>query len=196
MKHPSLLLSGLMVLMTAPTLAQVGLDATFGTGGITTSPIGADVDWAKAIALQPDGKILLGGFAGSHMALARYTAEGQLDAGFGSQGKVITVFPGSPSDIRAIAVQPDGRILAAGLVTISNPTGSPGYFAVLRYLSDGSPDPSFGTNGRVTTLIGTSCIPYAMALLPDGRILVAGNDDQGFAVARYLADGTLVPPSA
>ena len=114
---------------------------------------------------------------------------GTLDPTFGRDGKVMTEF-GSSSVVVALALQPDGKIIAAG--------SSDAKLALARYGRTGSLDPSFGAGGKVTTAIGTRSRAGAVALQPDGKILVAGStvDEAGeyqFAVVRYTADGSLDP---
>ena len=88
-------------------LPNGGLDGSFGMGGIATGPIGG----AESLAIQPDGKLLLGGWtSGRGLSVARYNPDGGLDTSFGSQG----VAHGLGGDASGIAVQPDGRIVAVG----------------------------------------------------------------------------------
>lgn len=117
---------------------------------------------------------------------------GSFDPDFGTNGRVAT---NSDRVIWGLALQPDGKIIAAGSVrNIVNDR-----FVVARYLPDGTYDNEFGVNGRVSTLIGDECTPYSLALQPDGKIVVAGassvyqnnNRDANIAVARYNTDGSL-----
>src|SRR5499427_1766365 len=185
------------------------LDTSFGTGGIVTTGFGVSAE-ATAAVVQADGKIVTAGYAnldgGESFALARYNSNGTLDASFGTGGKVGTAFnSGSVSYTQAfsVAVQPDGRIVAAGYTEIGaclfNGLELPCFdFALARYNSNGTLDASFGTGGRVTTDFGG---PYdqaeSVAVQPDGRIVVAGaaarltNTGFDFALARYNSNGTL-----
>lgn len=96
-------------------------DSTFGTGGKLTTDFFNTNDGASDVAIQPDGKIIAGGFAfnpstgGGDQALARYNTDGSLDATFGAGGKATGDLGSSSEDCRAIALQPDGKILAAGV---------------------------------------------------------------------------------
>jgi uncharacterized delta-60 repeat protein len=120
---------------------------------------------------------------------------GSLDIRFGGDGKVSTGFEDFNDQAGAMIVQPDGRIVLAG----SSWKGlGAGYdFSMLRYNSDGTPDPGFGTGGKVLTdFIGDDEIATAMARQPDGKLLVAGyayhsGYQNDFAVARYTSDGSL-----
>ena len=120
------------------------------------------------------------------------TRSGTLDASFGTGGKVTTDFAGSGDGAGAIAVQPDGKLVAAGAATINGQAD----FALARYNSNGTLDTGFGTDGRVTTDFGGRYeVARSVALQWDGKIVVAGGSVIGlfndFAVARYLSDGTL-----
>jgi uncharacterized delta-60 repeat protein len=159
------------------------------------------------MALQSDGKIIVAGLAGgafgvtafSAFALARYNADGSLDGTFGGGGKVFTEFQGASPAVtgtaaQAVAVQPDGAIVVAGR------SDSCENFALARYNPDGSPDVSFGKDGRVGTAFSQSCTIhtgdgfYSLALQPDGKIVAAGMFSGAFALARY-AGGPGRPPS-
>ena len=173
------------------------LDPAFGGDGWVTTDFGS-YDVAAGLAVQADGRIVAAGWTygpfGSEFALARYTANGELDATFGGDGRVTTAFSaGSPAEARALAVQPDGRIVVAGLAH----NGFHPEFGVARYEADGELDETFGTGGRVTTTIGEYAEAHAVAIQPDGRIVVAGYAFTGsgdeFAVVRYTPDGQLDP---
>ena len=173
----------------APTTPPVGgLDASFGSAGkATLAGFGGD---DSAMALQADGKIVMVGGSTNEFVLARFNADGSLDTGFGSAGRVSTdvVVGGVVEEIaRAVAVQADGKIVVAGHVRTP---GGPLSFVLARYLANGSLDAGFGSAGLVVgPVVGRA---LAVALQPDGRIVVAGDDAAGdFRVARYLADGTL-----
>jgi uncharacterized delta-60 repeat protein len=114
---------------------------------------------------------------------------GDLDPSFGSGG--VVTGSDSSSSINALAIQPDGKIVAAGYGT--------GGFLLARYLPDGTPDPSFGDDGSIETKVPDSygSSVAAMALQPDGKIVVAGyafpteTDDPVFLLARFNANGSL-----
>lgn len=169
------------------------LDTGFGTSGkVRTDILGSD-DAANALALQPDGKIVAAGYAsnGSNddFALVRYTTNGSLDTSFGAGGGAITPI-GSGDDVAtALALQPDGKIVAAGYSF----NGGNENFAVVRYNAAGSPDATFGTNGKVTTDISGDDRATAVAVQPDGKIVVAGGTSSDFAVVRYNPNGSLDP---
>jgi uncharacterized delta-60 repeat protein len=176
------------------------LDATFGSGGQVSTAIGTSDDGATAVALQKDGKIVAAGHsnenAHSRLAVARYLADGTLDPSFGIGGKAILAIASPDASPRAVVVQDDGRIVLAGIAFGANPL-----FVVARLNADGSPDPAFGPGGSVLTDMGATSLgsggAWAMALLPDGRILASGggavNGQRSFALARYLPNGSLDP---
>ena len=111
----------------------------------------------------------------SDFALARYTPDGSLDATFGVGGKVTTDFSGLNESAGALAIQSDGKIVAAGYVV---QTGGPPYntdFALARFNADGSLDTTFGFDGKVTTdFVGRHDAVRALAIQSDGRIVAAG----------------------
>ena len=171
--------------------ADGSIDTGFGLGGKVTTPIGSAGDTAWEVAIQPDGKLVAVGSSSSGLtddfALARYNADGSLDTGFGSGGKVTTPFGSSYDDALAARLQPDGRIVAVGY---SN-NGTKYELALARYMPDGSLDTGFGSGGKVTTGIGSNNdFAYAAALQSDGRIVAAGSSQSGsnydFAFVRYL----------
>jgi uncharacterized delta-60 repeat protein len=175
--------------------ADGSLDTSFDTDGKVTTPIGAGDDVGYSVAVQADGKILLAGYAATagkyNFALVRYNADGSLDAGFDTDGKVTTPIGASSGYGRSVAVQADGKILLAGYASI----GGNYDFALVRYNNDGSLDTGFGTDGKVTTPIGTSSdCGYSMAVQADGKILMAGSSNNGsdsdFALVRFNTDGS------
>jgi len=164
------------------------LDLTFGALGLVTTDFGGSVDRAFAMALQPDGKLVVVGDSDANFALARYNSDGSLDGGFGAGGKVVTSF-GGIDQASAVILQPDGKIVVAG----QTDTGVSIDFALARYNSDGSLDGAFGSGGRVTTnFTGTSDdLGSAVALQSDGKIVVGGTSNDNFALARYTPAGVL-----
>jgi uncharacterized delta-60 repeat protein len=167
------------------------LDPSFGTGGVVaTSGFSG-----QALAVQPDGKILIAGVTSdSRFAVSRYTSDGSIDPGFGAGGVVAISFGTPVQAAYDLALQPDGRIVAVGTAGID--FGRDRSFALARFNADGSLDSSFGVGGRVTTGVGGAIgDANAVALQGDGRIVAAGfgHDAPGgeFALARYNRDGSL-----
>src|SRR6266487_636959 len=175
------------------------LDPTFGTGGkVLTDVSGAgSYDEARAVAVEPDGKILAAGSSdaggSTDFAVVRYDGDGTLDPTFGAGGQVLTDLGGAGryDGAYAVAVEPDGKILAAGFSDAGGSTD----FAVVRYDGDGTLDPAFGAGGQVLTNFGGSDYAYAVAVQGDGKVVAAGSSDAGgstdFALVRYNNDGSL-----
>ncbi len=176
---------------TTITVSAVNDAPTFNRGDgklMTAFATSADV---KSVVVQPDGKIVVVGFAGSAIVMARYEANGVLDSGFGTAGLVSTIV-GSSSEGWSVALQADGKILVAG----TSFNGVNVDFALVRYNADGSLDTSFDTDGMVTTGIGAgNDRAVGVAVQTDGRIVVGGyshnGSDEDFAVIRYNTDGSL-----
>ena len=174
------------------------LDTSFGTAAIVSTDFFGGDDKAHAVALQADGRIVVAGVAHDgvfdRFALARYNADGSLDASFGAGGKVTTSFFGFDGSANAVALQADGKIVAVGS---AYPGGANNQFAVARYNADGSLDASFGVGGEVTTdFFGRNDWGHDVILQSDGKIVAAGiatpvGASDEYAVARYNADGSL-----
>ena len=171
------------------------LDASFGSGGIVTTAIGSGSDRGYDVAIQSDGKIVVAGYSesgsNSDFALVRYGTDGTLDASFGTGG-IVTTAIGSNNDYgSSVAIQEDGKIVVAGF---SN-NASNDDFALVRYGTDGTLDASFGTDGKVRTVITSDDWGTAVAIQTDGKIIVAGSSFSGlsttFAITRYKTDGTM-----
>lgn len=116
------------------------------------------------------------------------------DSSFGTGGKVTTTFCHGSESVSGVALQSDGKIVAAGNALLDD-VGT-GAFAVERYNADGSLDSIFGTGGRVTTTFGESeSYGRSILLQSDGRIIVSGyarvNGQYSFALARFNGDGSL-----
>ena len=164
------------------------LDTTFGTDGkVTTGFTGGGS--ANAVAIQSDGKILAAGISAQDFALVRYDTDGALDTTFGTDGIVTTTLTSGRDEANAVAIQVNGKIVAAGFATPGNPWRP--YFALARYRSDGTLDTPFGDGGTVLTPFGVSGKARAIVLQPDHKIVTAGSYGGGFALARYNPDGSL-----
>ena len=178
------------------------LDTSFGVGGLVRTSFGSSGCFASTLVLQPDGKIIAGGTnfidlqTNSNFGLVRYNSDGSLDSSFGNGGEVSTEFDGLLDNVSAVLVQPDGKIIAVGAASSSITSFD---FALVRYLSNGTIDTTFGSAGKVRTDFGGSNIDmaFATALQPDGKIVAAGTNTDAtgskvtFAIARYNANGTL-----
>jgi len=179
------------------------LDGTFGAGGVVTTSFGGAFDYLEAATLQ-QGKILAAGEvcypdSSSDFALARYNADGSLDPGFGTAGKVITNY-GWADNIRGAAVYPSTSAYPQYIVVTGESYGPTALdsLVVARYAPDGTLDPTFGTGGIVDTAAANAYIDgKAVAIQTDGKIVVAGYTQVGYAqgivVARYDTLGKLDP---
>jgi uncharacterized delta-60 repeat protein len=168
------------------------LDSSFGTNGKATINFDGYYNNGFDLVLQPDGKIVVAGRDSNNFAVARFNSNGTLDTSFSGDGKVTTDFGDGMHKAFAIALQTDGKIVAAGQAN----SPSDADFALARYNSDGSPDTGFGTNGMVVTELGTTNdLIEALTLQTDGKIVVVGFCKPGsyynVALARYNGDGTL-----
>ncbi|MDT0566089.1 DUF11 domain-containing protein [Streptomyces sp. DSM 3412] len=160
-------------------------DTSFGGDGVVTvdptpntQEAGGD---ARSLALQSDGKIVVGGEVGStsfDFLLMRLDTDGTVDNGFGTAGIVRTDF-GGYDGVRSLAIQPDGRIVAGG--------SSDARVALARYTTNGTLDTSFDGDGRVVT---PGAFADDMLLQPDGRIVTVGGTNGDFAVLRHNPDGS------
>jgi uncharacterized delta-60 repeat protein len=185
------------------------LDRGFGRSGKVLTAFGArSYAGANSLAIRRDGKIVVAGWAVlsprtySGFAIARYTVAGKPDRTFGQDGKVLTYFGSrkSRSGAEAVTIQADGKVVAVGSSCCWR--AGRARFALARFTQRGRLDSSFGRGGKVETDFGSrsSASAYAVAIQPDGKIIVAGGalkntssnrDKFGFALARYNADGTL-----
>ncbi|MBX9622316.1 MAG: hypothetical protein K2X82_00725 [Gemmataceae bacterium] len=160
--------------------AAGALDPTFGSGGVSALLVGPTTD-GNAVALQPDGKIVVGGSAQVDYLdalVARFNPNGSLDGTFRGGGYFTTdlVDPGHNDYIAGLAIQADGRIVA-GAVTEDVANGS----VLLRYNADGSADATFGGAGRVVSPVGIN-----VRLQGDGKVVVSGASNGRLAAARFL----------
>ena len=169
------------------------LDHGFGGTGLATTDFGGDDDEAYDAALLPGGGIVaagrtdVAGFTQTDFAVARYRPDGTPEPGAGAIVK--TDILGGGDQANAVAVQPDGKVVVAGFATRN---GIDGDFALVRYRSDGTPDPDFGDHGIVTTDLGTRADDArALVIQPDGSIVVAGTAGEDIALARYTSRGQL-----
>jgi uncharacterized delta-60 repeat protein len=176
------------------------LDTTFNSGGaipgVVAMAIGGQDTGAYAIAIQPsDGKLVAGGYTHDNalpkyiFALTRFNTDGSLDTTFNSMGAVpgaaTVAFGDIDDEVFALAVQSDGKLLAAG----DSDIGSQQYiFALARFNTDGTPDMTFNGTGKITTVIGNDDVAFAIGIQPDGSWAAVGYTMKGiyeFAVVRY-----------
>lgn len=185
-------------------LRDGALDAGFGTGGQVLTRVGTRGDSANAVAVQSDGKIVVAGWtdntgSDSNFLVLRYLSDGRLDPAFGQGGQLVVPFGTGIDRAYALAIQDDGKIVAAGTSTSDGSSGLPTDgqdFALIRVLANGTLDTSFGQGGRVVTPLqahGGGDVVYALALPRvngEQRILAVGGEGD-FLAARYLGNGAL-----
>lgn len=180
--------------------ADGSFDTSFADGGIYVAANITVFASATAIALQPDGKIVVSGIyavAGNDNAylLIRLNTDGSSDTTLGGQGFVITNLSAGNDLSRDITVQEDGKILVCGSVNDTGVIGSD--IGLVRFLPNGNLDLTFNGNGIVITSITVAEQGYALKLQTDGKIVVLANSDNGntstyfLALVRYLPNGTL-----
>ncbi|MDQ3928800.1 MAG: hypothetical protein M3328_06600, partial [Chloroflexota bacterium] len=182
------------------------LDKKFGKGGLVTTDFGGD-DSATAVTIQPDGKIVVAGkgvMGDNDYAIARYNTDGKLDKTFGDGGKAVVDFLGGKDWPYGVHVTEEGKILVGGFAQFGAPEC--GWYpeddlvvtcelygpALARLNEDGTPDDSFGEEGKIISNFISSASGYSMAVREDGKIALGGsigNDD--FIVAVYNPDGTI-----
>jgi len=178
----------LFSILCEPAIAQHQfLDPSFGNGGVvlTKCTIPMISGTVTSMLVQPDHKILIGGGV-DNAGITRYKENGTLDSSFGVNG-----FFDVPSltGINAVAIQPDGKIIAEGS---AQSTSLDVDFVTMRLNANGTLDNTFGDHGVAMTRFSTSNDEgYAVALQPDGKIVIAGDAAATYlGVARLLADGT------
>jgi uncharacterized delta-60 repeat protein len=165
-------------------------DPTFDGGGTVSINFGL-IDVGQAVALQPDGKIVVAGFTHSavsgDVAVLRLRPNGSLDLDFDVDGSVTIDYGGVDDAASAVLVQPDGKIVVVG-------HGNPNLdVAITRLNPDGSPDATFDGDGTVGVNLGGDDDGVAAALQADGKIVIAGftSLSQSTVVLRLLPDGAL-----
>jgi len=172
------------------------LDSNFdGDGKVTTDFFGMD-DAVNDIAIQPDGKIVVAGYAetstnSDNFAVARYNPDGSLDTSFSGNGRASIDFNSGFDSAQSVAIQSDGKIVAGGVADSTAASD----FGVIRLNSDGSLDTGFNSDGKQTTDFGGTDYSSGLALQSNGKIVLAGWTSTGalydFALARYNLNGSL-----
>lgn len=171
------------------------LDPSFNGNGKVLTDFNETNAGANSVAVQQDGKIVIVVQGEIYcFALIRYNTDGSLDNSFSYDGKVLTYISGVYSFTNTVAIQPDGKIVAAGVSKYI--TSDDMDITVVRYNPDGTLDNSFSVDGIVITSLGEyRDEPNAIAIQPDGKILIAGQSNNGantdVALVRYNPDGTL-----
>ncbi len=172
------------------------LDTTFNSTGIVTTRIKNQNSRGEYAVLQPDNKIIVAGSSSNSVALLRYTITGTLDTTFNATGIVTSAIPSISSTIDggSLGLQRDGKIIVGHTF---NSDGND-YLMLTRYLGNGTLDLDFGQGtGVITTPLGYSGSSNALAVQPNGKIIVSGysssniSDNDKITVIRYNSDGSL-----
>ena len=165
-------------------VSEILLDPSFGTDGKVMTQLGSK-GLATTVVIQPDGKIIAAGHGpGGDAVLARYNTDGSLDATFGDAG-VSTLSLGFELFVHDLALQADGQIVIAGF------SWDLFDFVTTRFTAQGQLDTEFGVGGVVQTDFSDNDAAKALAIQPDGKILVGGDTGNGSALVRYHSDGSL-----
>jgi uncharacterized delta-60 repeat protein len=169
-------------------------DRNFGNNGFAQADIGGNRDIGTSVAIQADGKIVVGGISAPdgtgdfQAALARFNSDGTLDTGFANQGTFRAAF-NTRSEATDLAIrESDGAIFLAGGI-FQPGTGTD--FAVLAFDSTGTLDSSFGSRGLATVHLGSGDTAREIVLQPDGNLVLAGEVGLDAGLARLLSDGSL-----
>lgn len=177
--------TGTLSLATVRLTPNGRLDATFGNNGIAVLPVGSNAV-ADSVALLPNGQLIIGGTATTstnHFVAARLNANGTLDTSYGTDG--VTLLPPTAA-AWGMALEPSGGVVLVGQETYN---GTQVYMAA-QLTPAGVADPSFGQQGTVTIPLGTKAAAMAVALQPNGDVVITGNSDIGVPTVRLNPDGT------
>jgi len=174
-------------------------DTSFGTNGVVVQDLSGSFhdDSAFAIAIPTGGNIIIGGSsacgAGTCLALTRLDASnGSKDISFGASGITLTDLGATATGIRSIALDTNGKIVAAATTGANLEGTAIGHIVIVRYLNTGVLDSLFGVNGVVVTSLSSyGDAAQAIAVQPDNKILVAGWVVNDAVVLRYNTDGSL-----
>lgn len=193
--------------ITQPTLVRISesgaLDASFtgGTGNVSSTPGIVTYYWSadpaklgeiQAVAPTQDGGFVAGGYqnltSSTVSVLARYSANGGVDSSFGTNGIKVDLLNGDGSStVESVAVQPDGKILAA----FNRPADSTGFLG--RYNADGSPDSSFGSGGLISPAQLVNRVVIQTDGMPVANVVRTGQTNT--TLVRLLADPIVSPPA-
>jgi len=175
------------------------LDPAFNTDGMATLNLGTAYQEPTSLALQYDGKIVIGGYVGRQdedfdkFFVVRFMPNGTPDITFGDDGVTITEVGEGYTNIGSILIQPDGKIIAAGNGIFNDLEK----FAVARYEVNGALDNSFGEEGiAIASFSNSNARATGAVLQPDGKIVLGGyataiGGNHDFAVARFTTEGSL-----
>jgi uncharacterized delta-60 repeat protein len=175
---------------------------SFGNGGIVVADTGTENSFLTDMQIMDDGKILLVGYCDVEdtgngdnwdIFMIRYNNDGTLDESFGTGG----IKQASCLDLEdfpySVSIQSGNKLIVCG----SGDTNSDSYITLLRFLTNGDIDTTFGESGHVITSIGVYDDAEPSLVQPDNKIIIGGYTTEGpgnayeFLVARYNPDGKL-----
>lgn len=169
-------------------------DLSFSGNGNLFKDFGIGDDGAYAAKVQPDGKLVVGGYAtgipNEYFAVARFLPNGNPDLTFAGTGSETFAIGSMDDDVKDLAIAPDGKIVLSG----ASNTGSGQAFAAARLTSGGELDPTFDGDGRASFKVGTGDTPSRMVLRRDGKVLISGTIVQSgvhAGLVQFNADGTV-----
>lgn len=169
------------------------LDNSFESDGIVITTWGIGHNFAKSVAIQPDGKIVVTGESTpSNFTVLRYNNDGSLDYSFDTDGIAVSKLSSGNNIPNSVAIQSDGKIVIAGNTGVTSVAD----IMLARYNIDGSIDNSFGVDGFVITNIAASGdLAQSVLVQSDARILVCGSKIIGakteMVLVRYNSNGSL-----
>lgn len=182
--------------MSAVLAAPGDLDTTFSVDGKVFSSFSNAADFAWTVASQADGKTVAAGGCGGDFCIVRYTSTGAIDTTFNGTGRVSSLFGVSGNEVRALVIQPDGKILVAGGCSIPIVISET---CIARFTTAGALDTTFNVTGTLRIRVGSSdSSARSLALQGDGKILVGALCDtslprSAFCVLRLTNSGALDP---
>jgi len=198
----SLWIAAFFMLAPATASAKAGkLDPNFGNGGYVLFPQ-EEAYSANDVKVQSNGRILVAGdMAGTANAIGgfsvvRLLANGRSDPRFGSAGLAVAQFNSGLNEANSLAIQPDGKIVAAGNTSIDSPT-HPAAMAIARFMPNGALDPRFGSDGTLQLIVpgATSSNAFVALVLPNKKILIGGGamfpSGESGVVVRLTPNGTV-----
>lgn len=165
------------------------VDTTFGTNGVVQTVVGLN-SHAYGMTIQLDGKIIVTGVSNGHVVVVRYASDGSLDATFGTSGMVTTTL-GKQSVGSDVAVQTDGKVVITGSAKLTSGTSKNFRMFAIRYSPTGVIDTTLDVDGIATFAIGSDSQSRAMAILSDGKIMMAGSSDEDVALIRMNSNGLI-----
>jgi uncharacterized delta-60 repeat protein len=181
------------------------LDSTFGSVGFATTSVATGQDAVFGIAARPDGRVIVGGYAltsipagdfdiTSDAVLVGYTAKGELDPTFGSNG-IVRFHSLDQTFLTSLVLRKDGRLLASvHAFSTSGATPNGEDSAVLLYTGSGVLDPSFGDHGvaSASAVADAGFVAWGVTALSDGSVVLSGSTSKHDELLKFRGDGSLV----